>query len=311
VHPWYDDFSVPTFDLQHNIIKGGSWISTGNEASNLSRYAFRRHFMQHAGFRYVESQREVQVRNDIYERDSAVTLYAEMHYGPTEYLGVKNYPQAVAAFCAEVVKGRPTRRALDMGCAVGRATFELAHTFDYVVGLDFSARFIRMGVNLKEHGAIHYSVVEEGSLTADRRVTLEDLNLSPVKDKVEFFQADACNLDPRYNNYDLVLASNMIDRLYDPRLFLNTIRERINVGGLLVILDPYTWLEEHTPKECWLGGFTDRFGNEVSSLEALKELLAPHFRLVAGPLSFPCVLREHKRKFQYLNSEATCWERVQ
>lgn len=32
VHPSYDDFSTPTFDQQHNLIKGGSWISTGNLA---------------------------------------------------------------------------------------------------------------------------------------------------------------------------------------------------------------------------------------------------------------------------------------
>ncbi len=55
VHPYYDDFSVPTFDTRHNLIKGGSFISTGNEALRNSRYAFRRHFYQHAGFRYVES----------------------------------------------------------------------------------------------------------------------------------------------------------------------------------------------------------------------------------------------------------------
>jgi len=52
-HPWYDDFSEPTFDGKHNMIKGGSWASTGNEIVKESRYAFRRHFIQHAGFRYV------------------------------------------------------------------------------------------------------------------------------------------------------------------------------------------------------------------------------------------------------------------
>jgi 5-histidylcysteine sulfoxide synthase len=55
VHPLYGDFSTPTFDGQHNLIKGGSWISTGNEATYHARYAFRRHFYQHAGFRMVES----------------------------------------------------------------------------------------------------------------------------------------------------------------------------------------------------------------------------------------------------------------
>ncbi|OZA04376.1 MAG: 5-histidylcysteine sulfoxide synthase [Sulfuricurvum sp. 17-40-25] len=52
-HPLYDDFSTPTFDTKHNMLKGGSWISTGNEVVRASRYAFRRHFIQHAGFRYV------------------------------------------------------------------------------------------------------------------------------------------------------------------------------------------------------------------------------------------------------------------
>jgi len=59
VHPYYDDFSVPTFDNRHNLIKGGSFISTGNEALRSARYAFRRHFYQHAGFRYVESDEPI------------------------------------------------------------------------------------------------------------------------------------------------------------------------------------------------------------------------------------------------------------
>ena len=57
-HPWYDDFSEPTFDGKHNILKGGSWASTGNEIVKESRYAFRRHFIQHAGFRYAVGEGE-------------------------------------------------------------------------------------------------------------------------------------------------------------------------------------------------------------------------------------------------------------
>jgi len=55
VHPLYDDFTTPTFDGRHNLIKGGSWISCGDESLKSARYAFRRHFFQHAGFRYVSA----------------------------------------------------------------------------------------------------------------------------------------------------------------------------------------------------------------------------------------------------------------
>src|SRR5574344_2957955 len=63
IHSLYDDFSTPTFDGKHNLIKGGSWISTGNEATLHSRYAFRRHFYQHAGFRYVQSDAPLNIQS--------------------------------------------------------------------------------------------------------------------------------------------------------------------------------------------------------------------------------------------------------
>ena len=127
VHPYYDDFSTPTFDTQHNLIKGGSWISTGNEATRDSRYAFRRHFFQHAGLRYVESEQPLEVATAMYERDSAVSQYCEAHYGKT-YFGVPNFPARCAAICSQYVRACLRRKALDLGCAVGRAAFELRGT---------------------------------------------------------------------------------------------------------------------------------------------------------------------------------------
>ena len=35
--------------------QGGSWVSTGDEASRFARFAFRRHFVQHLGFRLAQS----------------------------------------------------------------------------------------------------------------------------------------------------------------------------------------------------------------------------------------------------------------
>ena len=56
VDPVYNDFTLPTIDGFHNHILGGSWISLGNASCVSSRYAFRRHFYQYAGIRYVASE---------------------------------------------------------------------------------------------------------------------------------------------------------------------------------------------------------------------------------------------------------------
>lgn len=308
VHPLYDDFTTPTFDDRHNLIKGGSWIACGNEAIKASRYAFRRHFFQHAGFRYVVSNAPASQPTSRYETDKMSSEYAEFHYGQ-QYYGVANFPQALAQIAIAAMGSNPARRALDLGCAAGRATFELARHFEHVTGIDFSARFVGLGTQMKEQGVLRYTLTDEGELVSYHEARLTELGLDGVKNKVEFWQGDACNLKPHFSGYDLILAANLIDRLYSPRKFLGNVHERINPGGLLMITSPYTWLEEHTPKEEWLGGFK-RDGENVTTLDGLKEVLGAHFRLVGEPVKVPFVIRETQHKFQHTLSEVTVWERV-
>lgn len=308
VHPVYDDFTTPTFDGRHNLIKGGSWISCGNEALRSSRYAFRRHFFQHAGFRYVVSDVAASAPNIYYESDKQLSEYAEFHYGD-EYYGVANFPKALADIAIAVMKDKPARTALDLGCATGRATFELARHFDHVTGVDFSARFINLGVQLANQGSIRYTLADEGELVSYKTRRLTDLGLDAVRNKVDFFQGDACNLKQVLCGFDFILAANLIDRLYNPAQFLSTIHERLNTGGILMITSPYTWLEEHTRHEDWIGGFK-KDGESYTTLDGLKDLLGKHFRLVQPPQDVPFVIRETRRKFQHTLSEVTLWERT-
>ncbi|MEJ2414625.1 MAG: SUMF1/EgtB/PvdO family nonheme iron enzyme [Sulfurimonas sp.] len=88
-HIAYDDFSTPTFDEKHALILGSSFASTGNLIMKYSRYAFRRHFFQHAGFRYVISENQ-ESEDNVYESDELVSQYCEFQYGQ-EHFGVKNF----------------------------------------------------------------------------------------------------------------------------------------------------------------------------------------------------------------------------
>ena len=307
VHPWYDDFSTPTFDGRHNLIKGGSWISTGNEATKDARYAFRRHFFQHAGFRYVETAAEVVINDDPYETDLAAVLHCEAQYG-ADLFGLQNFQKRSAAICLQAMQGRNLGHALDLGCAVGRASFELANGgFQQVTGLDFSTRFFRLAARMQHEGHLRYAFPEEGEIVSFHEVCLADFGLEQVQDKVQFFQADACNLPDKFSGYDLILAANLIDRLYSPRRLLTMIHQRLNPGGLLILCSPYTWLEEYTAKEEWLGGYRDA-GEPVWGLDGLKAVLEPHFRLKEEPQEIPFAIRETKRKCQHSSSQLTIWE---
>lgn len=308
VHPLYDDFTTPTFDNKHNLIKGGSWISTGNEATRDSRYAFRRHFFQHAGFRYIESDISITVNDFDYESDTQVSQYSEFHYGDN-YFGVANFAQQSAKLCLQVTRDRPQRRALDLGCAVGRCSFELATRFDHVDGIDFSARFIKTAFAMQERKEIRYHLIDEGELTSFKARKLADMGLENVADKVSFAQGDACNLKPQYTGYDLIFLGNLIDRVYSPAKLLKDIQQRLNIGGVLVVASPFTWLTEYTERDEWLGGFKESTGETLTTTDALDQVLDQCKRTMA-PQEIEFVIRETRRKFQHTISEFNVFERT-
>lgn len=308
VHPLYDDFTTPTFDNKHNLIKGGSWVSTGNEATRDSRYAFRRHFFQHAGFRYVESPNHITVTDFDYESDTQVSQYSEFHYGE-EYFGVPNFARTSAEHCLKYAQGRATNKALDLGCAVGRSSFELARKFLHVDAIDFSARFIKTAFAMQERGEIRYHLIDEGELTSFKSRKLKNLGLSDYAKRVHFAQGDACNLKSQYSGYDLIFMGNLLDRVYSPRKLLKDVQSRLNKGGILVVASPFTWLTEYTERDEWLGGFKEATGETLTSTDALERALDECQRL-DGPIDVEFVIRETKRKYQHSISEFNVFEKV-
>jgi putative 4-mercaptohistidine N1-methyltranferase len=129
-----------------------------------------------------------------------------------------------------------------------------------------------------------------------------------VKERVDFSQGDACNLKPQFTDYNLVFAGNLIDRLYDPGMFLDEIQERIVTGGLLVLTSPYTWLEEYTHKDNWLGG-TKVNGENLSTLDALRQNLGSGFEFQEA-IDVPFVIRETARKYQHSIAQMSIWRKL-
>jgi len=245
-----------------------------------------------------------------YETDELVAQYMEFHYG-NSYFDVKNYPEKCARLCLELMEnnGKAKRKALDLGCAVGRTSFELAREFDEVIGVDLSARFIECAKQLKEKGSLAYNITDEGELSTLHSAQLSDHQLQQVKGNVSFSQEDACNLGANHQNYDLIFAGNLLDRLQNPEQFLSSIHQYLSIDGILVMSSPYTLLAEYTPRENWLGGYrVDE--KKVTVLEGIKKVLGTHFVMINEPLDVPFVIRETRRKFQHTIAQLTSWKRI-
>jgi putative 4-mercaptohistidine N1-methyltranferase len=244
---------------------------------------------------------------NIYETDELVSQYCDFQYGDSAF-GVENFAVVCAQKAIGYSKTTQQKKALDLGCATGRASFELTLGFDHVDGVDYSQSFVDTALKLQKNGQVLYAQNGEGEL---KREVLIDMTMYAFRDsclKAQFFQGDACALDEQFKGYDLVMATNLIDRLYQPKLFLNMIHERLNEGGILVLTSPYTWREEYTQKQFWLGGYVDENGKEVSTLEGLKVCLEENFELIATE-DVPFVIRETARKFQHTISQMSVWRK--
>lgn len=242
-----------------------------------------------------------------YNSDIAMSQYCDAHYGLDKF-GVENFPKKIARICTTALEGKPQHSALNLGCAVGRTSFELATHFEKVTGIDFSSRFIDIAQRIQKRGKICYQLPEEGVLISDHEISLADLNLAETADRVTFLQGNVYCLETRFCDYDLVLAANLIDRLPEPGKFLANIHQKLVIGGLLVITSPYHWLEHYTPRKRWLGG-RFRAGTPLTSLEGLGKKLSRHFNMIGEPLEVEYVIRETARTFQHCISQVTLWHR--
>ncbi|MFQ3669977.1 MAG: putative 4-mercaptohistidine N1-methyltransferase [Verrucomicrobiia bacterium] len=248
-----------------------------------------------------------------YDSEALLHQYLLFHFGSAtdqfgshpEPPGGADYPGRCAAAALTLYGPSPPRTALDLGCAVGGATFALARQSLSVLGLDLSDPFISAAEQLRRNGRISLHRVEEGE-----RTTPLEVRLDPQIDRhrTRFMVGDACRLPPEASGpFDLVLAANLIDRLASPQTLLNQAPALVNSGGLLALMSPYTWLESFTPKEAWLGGRIQGHG-PTDSFTTLRRILEPAFTLIERR-DIPFTIREHARKFQWSIADATFWRR--
>lgn len=142
--------------------------------------------------------------------------------------------------------------ALDIGCSVGRISFEMSKTHSYAIGMDTSLPFITHARKILKQKKLEFDMIIEGHITQKRSC---DLDHSWNYDRVEFIVADAMALPFPENSFSTVTSVNILEKVPEPLEHLRSVNTVLkNEKAMFLFSDPFSWDESVSSPEKWLGG---------------------------------------------------------
>ena len=199
--------------------------------------------------------------------------YAHDHYGDLfeREASATGQPPGSVRRCQEQALrqlGPQCGPGLDLGCAVGRATFDLAASCDApVLGVDLSWPLLRIGRGILDQGLLRYPLRRLGNRYERRETHL----FPPGTEAVDFWIADARSLPFAEDTFQRVLALNVLDCVPDPARLVVEVGRVLRPDGDVAFATPLDWAPHTTPAFAWL-----------ESQDALEAMIAKISRNAPG-----------------------------
>jgi SAM-dependent methyltransferase len=251
------------------------------------------------GLAQLLPESEAPAAPDKYDQPTTVSAYLWSHFA--DLSADPDASEAYRRWAQLVPEGGEL--ALDLGCAVGRLSFELAARGGLVLGLDRSRPLVAKARQLAKEGFVDYPLTLEGRLSEARRIELPD---AWRQRPPEFLVADALALPFPAGVADRLCSLNLLDKVPGPRRHLAECdRVAAGEGAVLLVSDPYSWSTECAAEEDWLGG-TDVGPYAGFGRDNLRRILegegAPPWRVTAeGQVAW--TIRNHRNHFELIRSQ--------
>lgn len=167
---------------------------------------------------------------------------------------------------------RPGAPVLDVGCSVGRTTFELGRKADgLVLGIDLNFSMLRLASSVLRQRRVRYPRRRIG-VVYDRREFAVPFGDMP---NVDFWACDAAALPFAGALFPTITCLNVLDCVPSPPELLRCLARVIAPDGRAILGCPYDWSTAATPVEAWLGGHSQRGDDKGAAEPILRTLLTP------------------------------------
>lgn len=191
------------------------------------------------------------------------------------------------------------RAVLDVGCSVGRTTYELAqHHECLALGVDVNPGMLRTASRGLRDGVVNFPLKRVGLVYDECRIPI------PFEDRenVDFWACDALDLPFPAGTFTGGTCLNTLDSVPSPAGLLQSLGRVFADEAILHFACPYDWSSAVTPVESWIGGHSQRAPHGGFSDRLLREWLkqdqigpSGSFRVGAEDDRRPWVVRLHDR----------------
>jgi SAM-dependent methyltransferase/uncharacterized protein YbaR (Trm112 family) len=206
-----------------------------------------------------------------------LSMYGWTHYGDLDQEEPSGTPAVVTILetgldrLGEAGIG-PGEVVADLGCAVGRSTFELADrtkgTDSLVLGLDLNFSMLRVAAGVLRTGRARYPLRRVGLVYEERIVDVP----TEGSERIDFWCVDASALPFAPETLDIAASINLIDSVQSPLDHLTSLRDVLRPGGGALVASPFDWSPNVTEIEAWVGGhspYDERGGRSENVLRSL------------------------------------------
>ncbi|WP_149496676.1 methyltransferase domain-containing protein [Roseiconus lacunae] len=202
---------------------------------------------------------------------------------------------------------------LDLGCGVGRTTFELAARFNRpTLGIDLHFPMLQVASHLTRSSELRYARRSVGLVYQDRRFQVPFRRNAAV----DFWACDATALPFARGLFSAAISFNVLDCVHSPIEMLMSLGAVLGEGAKCIVSSPYDWSESATTIESWLGGHSQRGIDHGSSELVVRRLLEegspdriPGLKLLSDA-NHPWQVRLHDRSYVNYQTHVCVIEKI-
>jgi SAM-dependent methyltransferase/uncharacterized protein YbaR (Trm112 family) len=226
------------------------------------------------------------------------SAYLDFHYGDMEDAPapIRSIADPASYWQTMNDMAQPSRSdhnmlAIDIGCSVGRFTFDLARLYSLAIGIDTNFAPVSLAACFQRNKQVVYERKIHGN------VYKEYAKAYVPPRNVLFMVADALDPPFRAQYFDFVAALNVLDSIRIPLMLIGQIDALLKPGGELLLSSPYEWNADICNPSEWLES-DESDGPAMVRLifegKMFKEM-GLRFSVLQEQMDVPWILRNHRR----------------